>query len=75
MPRKTKQLEINNKKFENTDGSKTRIELLPSGRLVPYKKELWKKSTMTLFKKVTEKKFGKMQTKKKHQKNKLRIKL
>ncbi len=65
MPRKTKQLEINNKKFENTDGSKTRIELLPSGRLVPYKKELWKKSTMTLFKKVTEKKFGKMQTKKK----------
>ena len=65
MPRKTKQLEINNKKFENTDGSKTRIELLPSGRLVPYKKELWKKSTMTLFKKVIEKKFGKMQTKKK----------
>ena len=65
MPRKTKQLVINDKKFENRDGSKTRIELLPSGRIVPYKKELWKKSTMTLFKKVIEKKFGKMQTKKK----------
>ena len=42
MPRKTKQLVIDDKKFVNTDGSKTRIELLPSGRLVPYKKELWK---------------------------------
>ena len=65
MPRKTKQLDIDNKNFINTDGTKTRIELLPSGRIVPYKKELWKKSTITLFKKVTEKKFGKMQTKKK----------
>ena len=65
MPRKTKQLEIDNKKFENTDGSKTRIELLPSGRLVPYKKELWKKNTLNLFTKVIKKKFGKMQTKKK----------
>ena len=65
MPRKTKQLVIDDNKFENIDGSKTRIELLPSGRLVPYKKELWKKRTMALFKKVTQKKFGKMQTKKK----------
>ena len=65
MPRKTKQLNIDDKNFINTDGTKTRIELLPNGKLVPYKKELWKKRTMNLFKKVTEKKFGKMKTKKK----------
>ena len=65
MPRKTKQLNIDDKNFINTDGTKTRIELLPNGKLVPYKKELWKKSTVNLFKKVTEKKFGKMKTKKK----------
>jgi len=65
MPRKTKQLNIDDKIFTNTNGTKTRIELLPNGKLVPYKKELWKKSTMNLFKKVTEKKFGKMKTKKK----------
>ena len=43
MPRKTKQLNIDDKNFINTDGTKTRIELLPNGKLVPYKKELWKK--------------------------------
>tara|TARA_B100001121_G_scaffold116483_1_gene102518 strand:- start:13728 stop:15338 length:1611 start_codon:yes stop_codon:yes gene_type:complete len=65
MPRKTKQLNIDDKIFTNINGTKTRIELLPNGKLVPYKKELWKKSTINLFKKVTEKKFGKMKTKKK----------
>ena len=42
MPRKTKQLNIDDKIFTNTNGTKTRIELLPNGKLVPYKKELWK---------------------------------
>ena len=65
MPRKTKQLAIDNNKFENTDGTKTRIELLPSGKVVPYKKELWKASTIKLFSNITKKKYGKMQTKKK----------
>ena len=74
MPRKTKQLNIDDKNFINTDGTKTRIELLPNGKLVPYKKELWKKRTMNLFKKVTEKKFGKMKTKKKALKSLQKIK-
>ena len=63
MPRKTKQLNIDDKNFINTDGTKTRIELLPNGKLVPYKKELWKKRTMNLFKKVTEKKFAELEMK------------
>ncbi len=70
MPRKTKQLSIDDNNFKNTDGTKTRIELLPSGRVVPYKKELWKASTIKLFSNITKKKYGKMQTKKKTPKKK-----
>ena len=49
MPRKTKQLNIDDKIFTNTNGTKTRIELLPNGKLVPYKKELWKKYRQLLI--------------------------
>jgi len=59
ITRKIKQLNINNKTFKNKDGSKTRIEKLASGKIIPYKKELWKKDVSELFR-LVKKKYGKM---------------
>ena len=74
MPRKTKQLSIDNLNFKNLNGTKTRIELLPNGKIEPYKKELWKADTIRLFSKTIEKKYGKMHTKKKVDKKKKKVK-
>jgi hypothetical protein len=38
--------------FKNLNGTKTRIELLPNGKIEPYKKELWKADTIRLFSKT-----------------------
>ena len=63
--RKVKQLNINDKTFKNKDGSKTRIELLLNGKIIEYKKELWKEETLELFSKINERWYGKMYTQKK----------
>ena len=59
ITRKIKQLNINNKTFKNKDGSKTRIEKLTSGKIIPYKKELWQKDVLERFL-LVKKKYGKM---------------
>ena len=63
--RKVKQLNIDDKTFKNKDGSKTRIELLLNGKIIEYKKELWKEETLELFSKINERWYGKMYTQKK----------
>ena len=59
ITRKIKQLNINNKTFKNKDGSKTRIEKLLSGKIIPYKKELWQGDVLERFL-LVKKKYGKM---------------
>ena len=68
MSRKTKQLIIDNKTFKNTNGTKTRIQLLSNNKVIPYKKDLWKSETLQLFSTISIKKYGKMHTRKKNPK-------
>ena len=65
MSRKIKQLSIDNKTFTNTNGTKTRIQLLDNNKVIPYKKDLWKSETLQLFSNVSVKKYGKMHTRRK----------
>ena len=68
MSKKIKQLIIDNKTFKNTNGTKTRIQLLSNNKVIPYKKDLWKSETLQLFSTISIKKYGKMHTRKKNPK-------
>jgi len=68
MSKKIKQLIIDNKTFKNTNGTKTRIQILSNNKVIPYKKDLWKSETLQLFSTVSIKKYGKMHTRKKNPK-------